>query len=48
MSLYTEKMEVKGVPTAEMEAAARAELEAREQTGVREEIWPASATSGRK
>lgn len=46
MSLYTEKMEEKGVPTSEMVDAAQAELNARED-GSRERIWPASATSRR-
>ena len=48
MSLYTKRMEEKGVPTADMVDAARAELRAREETGTREEIWPSSSTSGRK
>lgn len=47
MSLYTKRMEEKGIPTAEMVDAAQAELNAREETGAREEIWPSSATSRR-
>ena len=47
-SLYTERMEDKGVTTAEMVNAAHAEIKAREETGKREKIWPASSTSGRK
>lgn len=47
-SLYTEKMEEKGVPTAEMKESARAEQEAREETGYRERIHPSYATSRRK
>jgi hypothetical protein len=47
MSLYTERMEEKGITTAEMESAAEAELSAREETGRREEIKPSSATSRR-
>jgi hypothetical protein len=46
-SLYTEKMEEKGIPTSEMVDAAQAELSARERTGKREPIWPAHSTSGR-
>jgi len=46
-SLYTVRMEEKGVTTAEMTDAAMAEMEARERTGTREEIWPAHSTSRR-
>ena len=46
-SLYTEKMEEKGIPTSAMTDAAQAELSARERTGTRETIWPANSTSRR-
>jgi len=46
ISIYTERMETKGITTAEMEDAAQAELRARED-GSREDIWPSHATSGR-
>lgn len=46
MSLYTEKMEEKGITTQEMVDAAQAELHAREEGG-RETIWPSSSTSRR-
>lgn len=47
VSLYTEKMEEKGIPTSEMVDAAQAEMGARERTGKRETIWPAHSTSRR-
>lgn len=46
-SLYTERMEEKGITTQDMIDAAQAELQAREETGQRERIWPASSTSRR-
>jgi hypothetical protein len=46
-TLYSEAMEMVGVPTAAMLAAARAELKARARTGTRATIWPSHATSGR-
>lgn len=48
ISIYTERMETKGIPTAEMVDAAEAERRAREETGVRERIWPSSSTSRRR
>lgn len=46
-TLYTETMEMVGVPTAAMLTAARAELAARARTGTKVRIWPSHATSGR-
>ena len=48
LSLWHPSLEEVGVPTSEMRAAARAELEAREKTGRRRVIHPAHATSRRK
>lgn len=45
--LYHESMEGTGVPTADMRAAARDELDARRRTGRREEIHPAHSISRR-
>jgi len=46
-TLYTEKFEQKGITTEAMTDAARAELDAREQTGKRVPIHPADSTSRR-
>lgn len=47
-TVYAAEMEAVGETTAEMRDAARAEIEARERTGKRAEIHPASATSRRR
>lgn len=48
ISLYVAKMELFGIPTAEMKDAAMAEIKAREETGYRKRIWPSHSTSRRK
>lgn len=48
VALWHPSLEAVGVPTDEMRAAARAELEARARTGRRAVIHPAHATSRRK
>lgn len=45
--LYVEEFEAFGITTETMRSAAQAEIEARESTGTRVEIHPASATSRR-
>jgi len=47
ITLYTADMENVGVPTSQMQDAARAELRARLVTGTRVRIWPSHATSRR-
>ena len=46
-SLYTVKMEDKGITTPQMVDAAQSELHARVVTGKRETIWPSYSTSRR-
>ena len=45
--LYNEAFEDFGIPTQAMREAANAEIDAREKTGKREEIYPSHATSRR-
>lgn len=45
--LYNEKFEEFGISTMQMRDAANAEIEARDRTGTREEIYPSHATARR-
>lgn len=45
--LYNEKFEEFGISTAQIRDAANAEIEARDRTGTREEIYPSHATARR-